>query len=31
VDTVIATGERRVVTYLAAPVMDAIRKSLIEE
>lgn len=31
VDTVITTGERTVITYLSAPVMDAIRKSLIEE
>lgn len=31
VDTVIKTGERTVVTYLASPVMDAIRKSLVEE
>lgn len=31
VDTVIITGERTVITYLSAPVMDAIRKSLIEE
>jgi HlyD family secretion protein len=31
VDTVITTGERTVITYLSAPVMDAVRKSLIEE
>ncbi len=31
VDTVITTGERTVINYLSAPVMDAIRKSMIEE
>jgi HlyD family secretion protein len=31
VDVVITTGERRVVTYLTSPLMDAVRKSLIEE
>jgi len=31
VDVIITTGERRVVTYLTAPLMDAVRKSLIEE
>jgi len=31
VDTIIMTGERRVITYLSAPVMDAIRKSMVEE
>jgi len=31
VDTIITTGERTVIKYLSAPVMDAIRKSLVEE
>ena len=31
VDTIIKTGERTVLTYISAPVMDAIRKSLVEE
>ena len=31
VDTVITTGERTVINYLTAPVMDAVRKSLVEE
>lgn len=31
VDTVITTGERTVINYLSAPVMDAVRKSMIEE
>src|SRR6056297_297204 len=31
VDVIITTGERRVVTYLTSPLMDAVRKSLIEE
>ena len=30
-DVVITTGERRVVDYLTAPLMDAVRKSLLEE
>jgi len=30
-DVVITTGERTVVNFLAAPLMDAVRKSLIEE
>ncbi|WP_163852283.1 HlyD family type I secretion periplasmic adaptor subunit [Pseudooceanicola aestuarii] len=30
-DVIITTGERRVVDYIASPLMDAIRKSLIEE
>jgi HlyD family secretion protein len=31
VDTIITTGERTVIKYLSAPVMDAIRQSLVEE
>jgi len=31
VDVIITTGERRVVNYLTSPLMDAVRKSLIEE
>lgn len=31
VDVVITTGERTVVNYLTSPLMDAVRKSLIEE
>jgi HlyD family type I secretion membrane fusion protein len=31
VDVVITTGERTVVTYLLSPLMDAVRKSLLEE
>ncbi len=31
VEAVIVTGERRVVDYLASPLMDAVRKSMIEE
>ncbi len=31
VEAVIVTGERRVVDYLAAPLMDAVRKSMVEE
>lgn len=31
VDIVITTGERTVVNYLTSPLMDAVRKSLIEE
>lgn len=31
VDVIITTGERRVVDYLTSPLMDAVRKSLIEE
>ena len=30
-DVVITTGERTVVNYLTSPLMDAVRKSLIEE
>lgn len=30
-DVIITTGERRVVDYIASPLMDAVRKSLIEE
>ena len=30
-DVIITTGERTVVNYIASPLMDAVRKSLIEE
>ncbi len=31
VESVIVTGERRVVDYLASPLVDAVRKSMVEE
>ena len=31
VDVIITTGERKVITYLTSPLMDAFRKSLLEE
>lgn len=31
VDVIITTGERTVLNYIASPLMDAVRKSLIEE
>ena len=30
-DVVMTSGERRVITYLSAPLMDAVRKSMTEE
>ena len=30
-DVIITTGERTVVNYMASPLLDAVRKSLIEE